>query len=254
MVRRASSPHKAVYNFLNMDITFHNPRDSLYELSEKLAINYYKIEQEFPNIKKDDARLTCYSKCTNIVEQILFSRIFEDEQLKDSKWFEKIPYIKSPTEIQIKTTQDMFDSYLRVSLVTIFFSSLETFLRTLQKELFPKSKENQIYKIIEIMLENFDLKYYQRIFDLYRFLRNSLHNNGIITDKHTYPILYNGIWYNFELGKPVQINWLMLCQVTSELEDCLNKIIHNEKIMKIEHIQDSSYFEISGFSHMYYES
>lgn len=227
-----------------MEITYHDPRKSLYELSEKLATSYQKMRQEFPDWKEDDARLTCYTRCTNIVEEVLFSRIFEDEQLIDQNWYKKIPYIKSPTEIQIKTVRDTFDSFLRVSLVTIFFSSVETFFRVLQKEFFPKSKEKQIYKIIETMLEYLDLKYYQRIFDLHRFLRNSLHNNGIITDKYAYPILYNGVWYNFQLGKTIQVDWLMLCQTTSELDDCLNKIIHNEKIIKNNYIKDESYFEI----------
>jgi len=236
-----------------MTITFHNPRNSLYELSKKLAMGYYKMGQEFPNWKEDDARLTCYTKCTNIVEEILFSRIFEDEQLRDPQWYERISYIKSPTENQIKTTQETYDSFLRVSLVTLFFSSLENLLRTLKKELFPTSTENQIYKIVEIILERLDLKYYQRIFDLYRFLRNSLHNNGIITDSHAYPILYNGVWYNFQIGKTVQVDWLMLCEVTSELEDCLNKIIHHDDIVKIEYIKDESYFDVSVSTYRYFE-
>jgi len=235
-----------------MEITHHNPQKSLYELSKKIAIAQHKMKEEFPDWEEDDARLTCHTKCTNIVEEILFSRIFEDEQLIDQNWYKKIPYIQATTEIQINTIRGTFDSFLSVSLVSLFFSSLETFFRILQKELFPESNEKQIYKIIETILGYLDLKYYQRIFDLHRFLRNSLHNNGMITDKHAYPILYNGQWYNFQLGKTVQVNWWMLCQSTSELEDCLNKIIHNEKILKINYIKDESYF-VTGFTDLHFE-
>ena len=237
-----------------MKVSFHDPRKSLYELAKKIAYSHYNIEKEFTDWKKDDARLACHTRCIITVENVLFTRIFEEEQLGDQNWYKKIQYFQLPTPSQIKTTQETFDLNLRVVLVTLFFASLETFLRTLFKELFPSSIENQIYKIIEVLLEHLDLKVYQDKFDLYRFLRNSLHNNGIVTDKFAYPIKYNGVTYDFQLGKSVQVNWLMLCQVTSELEDCLNKIIHSKEVMKIKYIKDESYFDSLSFTYFHFES
>ena len=224
-----------------MKIIQHDPQESLYKLCCQIATAHYKLKEEFSNWSEDDFRMSVYSRCANIVESVLFSMIFKKEQLIDKDWYARIPYIKTPTEAQIHGIIGVFDSHLRVLLVTGYFASLETFFRILIKQIFPQYSGNKIHKILEKILDYFDLKDYEHKFNLYRFIRNSLHNNGIVTDPHAYPILYNGLWYNTEKGKPIQVNWLMLCQLTAELDQCLNKIIHSEKVSSLDVIKDPSF-------------
>lgn len=91
------------------------------------------------------------------------------------------------------------------------------------------------------MLQEFNLKDDQRIFDFYQFIRNSLHNNGIIADKHTYPIMYNEIIYELKLETFMIVNWVLISELSWDMQECLNKIIHSEKIIQLSEISDSSF-------------
>lgn len=224
-----------------MKVISFDPQKSLYKLSYQIGVSHQKLKNEFPNWSEDDFRLAMYSRCSNIVESVLFARIFENEQLTQKNWYEKVPYIVPPDEQTIRVIINSFDSHLRVLLVTAYFSSIETFFRILFKTIFTQSKTTKIHIIIEKILKEFGLqKDYQYKFDLYRIIRNSLHNNGIVTDPYAYPILYRGVWYNHKKGEPIKVNWLMLCQLTAELDDCLNKIIHSEKAKNLDPIKDPS--------------
>jgi len=237
-----------------LKIFAHDTQKSLYQFSKRLAYAYDALRKEFPQWKENDARIAVYVRCSNTAEHVLFSYIFENKLFTKKEWWSQFTYIKSPTDSQINIQKNNYDSFLRVSLVTQYFSCFETFFRILIKKLFPEFKERKFYLICEKILEEFDLKNYQRIFDLYRFIRNSLHENGIISDSHVYPIMYNGEWYRFEKGKSIMVNWLFLCEISMDLEECLNKIIHSKKITDIDSIEDPSSFDANEVTYSYYES
>ena len=226
-----------------MKIKIHDPHDSLYKLSFRIALAYDKLKTDFPNWKPNDARITAYAYCVNTIESVLFSMIFKKNQLGDRKWYANIRYITSPSDSQIFSVQENYDAFLMVALVTEYFACFEIFFRNIINVLFPGYTKNKIFEICEDLLEELKLKQYQSKFDLYRFTRNSLHNNGVVTDKHAYSILYNGVWYDFTYGKKINVDWLMLCQLSAELEECLNKIIYSTRISKPDFIKDSSYPE-----------
>jgi len=212
----------------------------LYQLSERIAKAREKLKRDFPDLQKDDARITVYGHCVNTVESVLFSMIFEKEQLADKSWYQKVPYIVQPTDYEIHSIRENYDAFLSVALVTEYFACFEIFFRNVIKKLIPTYKENSFHSICEKILKELNLKNYQDKFDMYRFIRNSLHNNGIVTEKDAYPIRYNGFLYKFEREKKIEVNWLMLCQLSAELEECLSKIIHSEKVSIFEFIKDPS--------------
>lgn len=98
------------------------------------------------------------------------------------------------------------------------------------------------------MLQEFGLKNDQHIFDFYRFIRNSLHNNGIITDKYTYPILYNGIIYELKPETFMVVNWVLISELFLDTQECLDKTIHSEKIYPLSEILDPSFSGKLGYS------
>ena len=222
-------------------IIFHDPQKSLYQLSGRIAKAHEKLKRDFPDLRKDDTRITVYSHCVNTVESVLFSMIFEKEQLADKSWYQKVPYIEPPTDSQISSIRENYDAFLSVALVTEYFACFEIFFRNLIKKLIPTNKENSFHSICEKILKKLSLQNYQHKFDMYRFIRNSLHNNGIVTEKDARPILYNGVWYKFEQGKRIQVNWRMLCKLSAELEECLSKIIYSKKVSIFEFIKDPSH-------------
>lgn len=224
-----------------MPVIFPETQDLLYELSKKTAISYKMFREEFPDLMKNDIRVTTFSMCANTVENILFSCIFQKEQLTDTNWYKKVSYIKDITDTQIKTIQEVYNSFLIVTFVTEYFSIFEHFFRVLIKKINSNSNKNQIYEIIETVLIKFNLKNYQRIFDLFRFIRNANHNNGRITDKYTYPILYNGVHYELKQNTLLIVDWVMLCNLSWDMQECMRKIIHSDKIPQLGDILDPSF-------------
>ena len=238
-----------------MNVGFPDPKDFIYDISEKLAISYSQIRKDFPTWQDQDVRITTYSKCANVIESILFSWNFKNEQLSDPQWYDRIPYIHTPTPTQIKTTQAVYDSLLMISFVHWYIGTLEHFFRVLLKQINPESRLVNFYDICKYVLEYFELKEeYEKQFDIFRLLRNSMHNNGVITDRHAHPIEYDGVTYDFQLGRQIKnANWFMLNKVASELHDCLNKICRNEEISQILFIEDPSYFDVSETSYVSFE-
>ena len=78
---------------------------------------------------------------------------------------------------QIESVQKYFEFFLMVSFVTNYFAIFELFFRILMKKIEPKTDNTKSWKIIEYALTKFNLKIYQRVFDLHHFIRNSLHSN-----------------------------------------------------------------------------
>lgn len=225
-----------------MEMIESSPQKWLYQLSAQIAKRYVMIKKDFPNWGDIDSRITVYGRNSNLIENVLFSMIFKNEQLRDKNWYKKIPYIVTPNSTQLNTICNNYELNLRVWLVTGYLASVETFLRLLMKKINPKLAEKELYLICEYTLKRYNLKLYQLNFDFYRIIRNSLHNNGIITDKFAKPIMFDGIIYQIEKGKPIKVNWLMLCKLTSELDICLDKIIRSDEVSKLDDLKDLSYF------------
>ena len=87
----------------------------------------------------------------------------------------------------------------------------------------------------------FALKNDQGIFDFHRFIRNSLHNNEIITDEHTYPIIYNGIIYDLKPETFMVVDWVLISELSWDMQECLDKIIHSENIIQLSEILDPTF-------------
>ena len=237
-----------------MDVCFPDEKDFIYDISKKLAMSYSQIRQDFPTWQDQDVRITTYSKCANITENILFSWNFKNEQLGKPNWYDKIPYIQTPTPNQIKTIQTGYGAFLMVSFVHWYIGILEHFFRVLLKHIESSSRLRNFYDICNYILEYFELEEYQKQFELFRLLRNSMHNNGVITDRHAHPIEYDGVTYDFQFGRQIRnVNWFMLCKVASELHDCLNKICRNNEISQVSFIEDPSYFDVSETSYVSFE-
>jgi len=219
-----------------------NPLDSLYELSKKIAIRHHNLKTDFSNWDEKDFRIAVYSRNTNLVESVLFSMIFRNEQLTDKNWYKKIKYIKSPTESQIYSTSNNYELNLRVWLIIGYLSSVESFFRFLIKQTNPELEYEKFWKICEEILKKYELTLYQQNFDFYRFIRNSIHNNGIVTDKNAYSIMFGGAIYEIKMGRPIKVNWPMLCQLTLELDTCLEKIIRVEEVSSLDVTPDPSFY------------
>ena len=101
-------------------------------------------------------------------------------------------------------------------------------------------------------MTKFDLKTYQRVFDLHRFIRNSLHNNGIVTDKHVYPMMYRGKIYPLQLNMQFQVDWILLSSLSLDMHDCVGKVMNSEIVSEIPEIIDPSFEKNQNNYEMYY--
>ena len=77
-----------------------------------------------------------------------------------------------------------FDSYVKVSYITILFFSIESAFRAFYASTFSKEVPINIYKVFKDLLGEFDLERYKDLLKLFRLTRNSLHNSGVHTSEN----------------------------------------------------------------------
>lgn len=218
-------------------ISFLSNLKSSYQKSyDKLCVNY----------ELNDARLTLYGRSLNVIDSVFYSMFFETQYLSDKKWYKTINPLLNPTDIEISNQKRIFDEFLTLSFVTLLFSSSESFIRIIMQKLFPKEykKDSRFKSICTFLLTELKLHNYQHIFEMIRLLRNSLHNNGIITEDCHVPIVYRGKMFRFEKGKQMTVNWQLLTKLFIDVGECLFKITQSPKMEKISHLEDPSYFEV----------
>ena len=198
-------------------------------------------------LNKNDARLTMYGRSLNVIDSVFYCMFFETHFLSDKQWYKTINPNLTPSDIEVSNQKMIFDEFLTLSFVTLLFSSTESFIRVVMKELFPDEikKDDRFKPMCTFLLTELNLKNYNHIFEIIRLLRNSLHNNGIITEDYRVPIVYRGKVFNFEKGKQMIVNWELLTKLFIDVEECLFKITQSPKLEKISYLKDPSYFEIN---------
>ena len=197
-----------------------------------------EIEKQHPDWNEKDTRLSVYGRTINVINSVLFSVMFKEEELVNPTWFKKV----FSDELTLKEHGYYlanYTSFLRLSYVTILFSAFEVFFRDILRVVYPNySKNDKIGTIIQFILNDNDLSKYCHVFDILRILRNSLHNGGIYNERKGKTIFYTGKQYVFKKNQIISVNWELLIEIIFDVESCLAQLICSEKISSKSEIRD----------------
>jgi len=221
-----------------------DPKISLGKLDVQLTTSFDTIKNRFPDMIKNDVRLTFYGQTINTTESTLFCRIFENDLLNKNWYKRNFSDVIINTPDEIHKSVEAFDSFIVVAFTTLYFASVENFFRVLSNVVYPNEFKGNDYfsTIYKSLLKKFNLNYIH-IFDIFRLIRNSLHNNGVYNDKENQRFYYNDEFYELKKGVRIKVSWFLLSNLSRDIEECVFKIINTKKISNFDIIEDPSYYE-----------
>ncbi|MDX2361568.1 MAG: hypothetical protein QNK23_12230 [Crocinitomicaceae bacterium] len=174
----------------------------LYTLTHEIKTNL-KEKYEW---KSNDARFTMFNKIINSLEPVTINFFLLDKYLvKKDWWLENAFYVPDDKDMEGKILQ--YEYYIGIGLVQNFTYCIESSLRVISREVQPESCNNgtsEFKSIYSSLLKKAELQKHEVLFDLFRNIRNSMHNNAIYFHKSNQDqvIVYRKKEYKFEIGKP----------------------------------------------------
>jgi hypothetical protein len=221
-----------------------------------------EIERKY-NLAEDDARLSFFGKVESLFYSMTFMSILIDKYLVKgitSGWWEKIPNqygfeiapVDGSFEDSIGRTIDRVDMTMILTYIQFLFSSLESTIRLLVRNINPIKYEqgrNSFKTLISWLLEESRVtETHSDFIEIISILRNSVHNNGVYsptsskaTDKK---IVYNGIICDFKINHKINVGvniWQLLFHLTDECLSIVKGIITSPEIIQKSYIKDPSY-------------
>jgi hypothetical protein len=180
-------------------MTFSNEIDplELNKMEKQLVGNSIKIKEHLENngIKYErDIRYTTFTTLSSIIRSLELYFILRGNYLLDNQWWIQIeklnifPISEISFEEDVKEIRKDFDAYMNIGLYSFSFSFIESRLRVFYNYvLHDGNKKDQISSenisfIFNKLFEKIgfsDKEYYA--FELFRTIRNTLHNNGVFT-------------------------------------------------------------------------
>jgi hypothetical protein len=218
--------------------------------------SYIAKNPSFNSVK--DARITVFSKCIVTIQSLWISFLFRTLDLKNDWWdkigprliefglkntaVQKIEIPTVPSDRDSVTSE--FERYITYAYLLLLFSSLESLLRIIVKEVYPtkfldrqgnfKGNFNDISKSL------LKSKYskYEDLLELLRLLRNTNHNNGVYMpdmkgDNRT--VSYKRKTYQFTDGLPVDLGdaiRLFLFNITPDILKLIKDIVNSSDVVK----------------------
>jgi hypothetical protein len=179
--------------------------------------------------KRNDVRYTTFTRIQNTLRNCKLSMINLVCILND-----KILEIMPADQIEDRLNE--YDKYLRFSYFQHMISQMECGIRVIMRHIdhtkYYSKKEpfNNIYKFICVFLH---FTKHDDFFKLIRFIRNSIHNNGLHfpDNNRSEEIEYRGKRILFENEKPVTFaSWINLYDITEDIISVFKEIFETKPI------------------------
>jgi hypothetical protein len=131
--------------------------------------------------KGNDARVTLFSKCANVVNDVQLGLIFIQFHLTQQQWWKSIAKKNIPDHDK-KIYIDEFSMFVKIGLLQFIFSSIESSFRIFVKTIDPSACAGgtaEFKNIYAFLFARFGLQKWESLLDLLRCVRNTIHNNGV---------------------------------------------------------------------------
>ena len=198
-----------------------------------------------------DVRIGIFAKCMNVIEPVLFSLDFCDMTLRTPEYQAKFSKDhKTPPEPE--EMQHQVDNYIRFqqfSYAELLFSAIESSLRVIVRGIDPKACNEgraSFSSVYDYLLKKTGLEKYKPLLDLFREIRNTVHNNGIYLPERNgnKTIEWKGETYNFEVGKQISFVTLpFLIEISKDLREMIEKIVETEPVVSLKPLDDPTFPE-----------
>ncbi len=210
-------------------------RDAFAEDKAEVMAIYSSIDP------KHDARITAYSKATNVLNSVQLVFAFTSKHLLHKQWWKAIsrkPVSDTDKQIYIKE----FGNLTRIAFVQGIFMAIESSLRLFLRALDPAACNGGMAEFKSIYECLFKSKLSAipadgvPLLDLLRLVRNTIHNNGVYfhPSGNDASVTWNGETFEFKQSAPVDfITWEFLIRASDALRQLLREVVEDTNLKGI---------------------
>src|ERR1700694_3018231 len=156
-------------------------------IRDRLVDERIRLQVDYPHLRPSfDARLTCFSKLENILGSFQLGCAFWAENLMSPDWWKKRT---SYPESDLPILRGEFHVFLKLGLVHLSFSAVESNLRIFMRAIDPSAHAGsahefkRIYDDLLLRRLSAPKPIYVELLDMASRLRNTVHNNGVYFHK-----------------------------------------------------------------------
>jgi hypothetical protein len=190
----------------------------------------YAIYQSF--VSTNDARITAFSKLMNILSSLQLSLTFIWKYLMRKNWWREIDKKVIPVK-DLKIYVREFENFSKIGFVQLMFSAVESSFRLFLRALDPVACQGSTssFRNIYMCLLKSKLSTYSpesiKFLDLFRHLRNTIHNNGVFFDGRgrNIVVIWRKVKYEFIHGAPLKfVTWDFLMEISDTIRELLKTV------------------------------
>jgi hypothetical protein len=192
----------------------------------------------------EDLRLLIFDNFRSTVHNSLYSLFFVKENLSRIGWWRttksmNLELTKKMTEDDVKNAVAVYLTDIKINLIFNTFKNLEVFMRDLCRNIINTNKCNlKFSKVRDEIIEFTGLNHeFNDFITLFQHIRNTQHNNGFYFAEKDVTIIYKGVSYKFENGRPITfLDFDFLRLLLIDTNSLLLAIIESERISEIDEI------------------
>jgi hypothetical protein len=208
-----------------------NLLDRVYKDKDDLCTIYPSVSP------KRDARITAFHKVGSALCTFQLSLVFLTRHLFVKEWWQEISKGNMPDSSKI-TYIERYIEFAKIGYIQIFFSAIDSSFRLLLRNLDPtacRSGMAEFKSVCDCLLTsklNFSIADSQERLNLFRLLRNVIHNNGVFFNPKGEDVIIklDGVTYEFKQGLPVNF---VTIDFILEQSDAIRNILFNVMIAPI---------------------
>lgn len=211
----------------------------LWGVVENIKTDINKLRVSHPSWTETDIRISSFAKLQNAIIATTLGLKFYTDYLIDQDWWNTNSANYSPDDK--KRINLAYENFQKIGIIQVGFLAIESSIRSILRAIDKTACKNataefkSIYEHLirtQLSLSND----WCDLLDLWREVRNTIHNNGVYFPKNGYDktISYKGKTYQFLNGKKIDfITWDMFVELLEEARMFLGDIIDHPKVSGI---------------------
>jgi hypothetical protein len=207
-------------------------RDLAWDRKEKLISDHPNFDPKL------DVRVAYFTKTINALAATQCAVRFWVEPMSNPAWWKKAT---TYTEADIPIQLGAYDVFCKIGASQSTFSTIESSIRALMRGIDSSahaggtSEFKTIYDdLLQRRLSNPDAEGVA-LLDVFRNIRNSIHNNGIVFHKKALDtaVSWGGRRFEFRHGKQASVPWALFLEIVEGSIHLFEKVVRDPRILGI---------------------
>jgi hypothetical protein len=194
---------------------------------------------------ENDARITVLNKCSSVLSSVMLGYALIDKYLSNENWWGTHSTLPIDRQ-QIERTGNEFEMMLRIALIHNMLYAVESSFRIYVRALDPNACAQgtaEFKNVYEWLLKRTGLQTSSALLDLWRNIRNTLHNNGLFipTSRKDATVTYKGHIYQFRLGKPNDfVDTAFIVRLLPDMRELLVAVLTSDELTQPKLLEELS--------------